>query len=336
MKKYFLMAALLCLSAVSMTSCGGDDEDTTNNGNSSYTDQNGNGVLVSQAGPMTFFYDNNNAFDGFMKEGKSYRVANSMMDFSYDMQGEDGVRYMVNEFKMKLNSRGFISQIDFKVRSVDKDSVELRTNGRMVYGYDNNKQLTGTSMKAYITHIAGDGSRVEEGSIDVRHTVHWKNNMLVGFETKTTSSNAITSFNEEDLWINTTEQGEETTTGTFNYGNEKNVTKQMPLGLCDIALDGNGLAMFCIPGLYGTGTTDLPTGATVTSRKFVNGQGSTEEEVYTFDFSINHDGTISAEKVNGESIITYSYTNTRATAEQICHLVKGLQSKLLRKGHTPE
>ena len=338
MKKYFLGAAMLVMGIVCLTSCGGDDEGSGNTIN--ITDKDGNTVQVRKAGAVTFLYDNFNNFDGFMFNGNSYHLdTDKTLAFSYyDLFSGSDAHYLTNQFMIKINDRGLVSTTEFAVQfiiSEDDEEEEYRINGKMVYGYNSGKQVTGMSAMVRTEQITREGGvKVGDkvGQLDIRHTATWKNGLLTDFEAKEKSS-WTNSEQKDGRWEDWGWNEEKTTNGMVSYGSEANTAKQLPATLCDLAFYNLCIPMFGPICLYGPGPTHLPTSCTVYEKETAsNGQVETDEETYTFHFTKNSDGTIASEWLDDDDPVQYQYSITRAIDdEQAQHMIVGLMRFLKLK-----
>ena len=344
MKKLLLMAAVLCLGSVCLTSCGDEDEEQGNLKPVVIDDSEGNLVQVRKAGPYTITYDAYDQFDGFMANGNSFHVdEKGNLKFSYNdfLTDEDG-EFFTNQFTMNINDRGLVSMIDFKLQvvydedeEIGADQLEHRIVGKIVYGYDKNRQVTGMSTKINweeITTLSGVKICDQIDKIDIRHTTTWKNGLLTAFEAK---EKTICEKSElvNDKWEDMTWNEELTTNGTIDYGTEKNEAKQMPATLFNIVFCDMCIPMFAPIGMYGAGPANLPASCTVYEQAIPrSGIPENDQDEYSFHFKMNDNGTIDSEWTDDEEPTEYQYTVTRAIGEEEAkHIVAGLKRLAKRK-----
>lgn len=311
-----------------MSSCGGGDEDEPGGLTpTTITAKDGTVVQVRKAGPVTFVYDNYDQFDGFMHNGQSYHIdENNTLKFSYyDLFIDEDARHIINQFTMKINDRGLVSTIDFKLQFVyDEEGVEYRINGKMVYGYDKDKRVTGMTTKYILQEIRKQITK--RASLEIYQTTTWKNGMLTAFNTteisKWQSSESKDGMTNDLAW-----DEEKTTKAVVNYGSEKNDPKQMPATLCDVMFNDLCIPMFAPLGMYGVGPTYLPKNCTLYIQEIPqNGTVESSEDEVTFNFTTNSDGTIASEWMNDDEPTNYQYTVTRAiTDEQAEYIISGLK-----------
>ncbi|MCH5178552.1 MAG: DUF4595 domain-containing protein [Prevotellaceae bacterium] len=326
--KFGLMAMALCASAFMLTACSDDDNNGGGEGGGggngenaapSITDKDGNSVQVTELNGISFNYDADGKLISFGNGYETYSFNKGVLTVS----DGDGMT-----MKLTLNGNGVISQIKM-TENYDDEKSDLTIN----YSYNSSMQLTGASVEGSDSwdYDGEKGSSTTSGSV----TNTWTNGNMV----KSVWSGGETG--EEDGHSFTYK---ETATYEYTYSSTENESKQFPYSLISIVgSDEDATGILGVVGLFGTGTTNLPTKRVCTRVEEEDGDKYTYTNSADISFELNENGTIKKETIDYETYY-YGYSNetdqedevangpavaSRATVEQAKSLMPAIKS--LRK-----
>ncbi len=193
-----------------------------------------------------------------------------------------------NELTFSFNSAGYVSKMEVK-ETYDYDYESGSGSGSISYSYDNDGHLTAASGT-----VSGKGT--EDGytysyTINLSATLTWTDGNFTKFSMTREYKESGYSFKE-------------TETGNFEYGSEENVYKQptMAYGFSISELWGEEFDLM-FTGLFGKGTTMLPTSYASTYSDEEGSYSNTE----TFSYTKNDDNTIHTEVADDGTLYTYTY-----------------------------
>lgn len=266
-----------------MTSCGGDDDDKepgTGGGNGTSTDFGGN-YLTEVGGIYNFGYDN---------QGRCNKIWYASSVFTIDYK-TGKIYYQDSEdsetANVKFNNNGSISEYS-ESYSENGGSYSYSGSNKATYNYDKEGHIL--SIKVTSKESGKEDGYSYSYSAEGKMTFTWQSGNL-------TSGKGVVNFVEDG------EKGTQTTEFSVRYSNTDNVFNQYTLSLnlgAGLSFDDIPVAMI---GFFGKGPAKLPN---YISTVEVDEDGEVYDSSYTVDATLNADGTISSETINGQRL-SYSY-----------------------------
>lgn len=299
-KKLFLFfIAIIVSMTMAFVSCGDDDSGNANGGTptSVLKDKDGNPVRLLSVGDGWYEYD---------QDGRIVRFGNSKYSYTVtgDTYSEDG---STMSFKFGMNSKGLITSLTMEYDAIDPIYERIKGSGTSSYSYDSNNQLTGIT-HTYIADIYnGKGTATHEATL----TNTWKDGNLVNI--------ALITKDVEPDYNGTIEQN-----WTISYGSLTNTVRQFPLQLGSDATsitEEAGFGLLSLPGLFGVGPVNLPSGMTTETIEDSKERGQEarhwwSRHNYTFEFTQNSNGTLATEKIDSYTYAYYVYDETRSVSPE--------------------
>ncbi|MDE6811247.1 MAG: hypothetical protein K2J15_02735 [Muribaculaceae bacterium] len=264
----------MTLSVMVLTLAGGCSEADAPKADVSNMD----GTRVTSVGECKIRYD---------EKGRAYRFKDAYDEIEIDYD-ENKMRIDDQEYNLKFNGNGFITEMSFSFNESDED-YEDKGSGKFSFSYDKDhclktikEEISGT-IKDYETNT------VRKVSYKSEEKFTWKKGNL-----KQIVYNCVEDEAGEKYYENTNIE--------IEYSFDENVFRQFPLRL-NYESEGDYDILFAV-GLFGNGPVDLPEKMIIEEES--DGDISTRER--TFSFRLNENGTINTVTCNGSSV-SYGYSN---------------------------
>lgn len=288
MKKNKFMAFVMASMAVMAFSACGSDGDGDGDGGGGSSAGKGNAVIETDGGMKKLLTSNGQESFRYDSKGRCVAITYGYGDeycfewdpfkLVYDEEGES--------MKASLNGNGYLSKISSNY-NYSEDGYTDKGSGTATFEYDGSGQLTKLTVKSSGKETDEDGTYSYKEEWTVTNT--WKGGNLM----KSYGKEKISSLGYSETY-------EETT--TYTYGTTPNAYRQFVHATSDLTQSDFEELSFI--GLLGKGTVQLP--SKTTTREVDEDDDYTNSTTYSY--TLNSDGTVQTEKVNGYSTYTYTYT----------------------------
>lgn len=288
-----VLAFMLGLSVLSLSSCGGDDEGGSSSGSKTagqIENTDGEKLLVTEAGSYKFYYDDDNLLENIY-DGNTlmYEVSYNPFTMKYEYEGS----YYVEQQKISdvsFNGKGYITKLKYKESYVNEsDNYSDVVNSTVNFSYDGD---------GHLTKISGseEGYEIEDGTkisfnASGSYTLTWKSGRLMKIVGKV---NEEEGTSEESL--------------TFSYDDDDiypNLTHQFPQ-CCWYNIESDNYDWMAALGLIGRGGDYLPSSAEYLYEANSGDEDDDESNEFDFSYTFNLDGSLRSESI-GRSTYRYSY-----------------------------
>lgn len=275
--KNFLWATLAMVMCL-FTACSDDDDDNKIPEGPTITFA---GKLPTKVGNYTFVYDENNRCIQ-IKDG-SYMYCEIDYDKGVIISDDE-------ETKISFNSKGYITEISGKW-NYEEDGDTYKGDGKISFRYNSNGQLISSSQYSNESGKEDGESFSWKGTYESTYT--WENGNLV---------KAVI----EETDIEDGEKYEYGATYTIKYSDEKNEVGQNTMAQAQV-LELEDVDILSLIGMLGKASLYFPDSYTDKWYEKDGEQNGENENNYNMDYTLNEDGTIKTERIDGYSFYSYSY-----------------------------
>ena len=317
LKHYKNLCVLFTVAVMSVLfiGCGDDDDDFSTDKpiDASIKTTDGNLLAVRQVERTKFYYDDSENLVGI----------NSAHYVSWDVLGSELTDNEGTTIRLRLNGNGLITEAVVQVDISEEDGSYEKSDMKVSFSYNSSNQLTGYSCHSSYEEFFADEDwyEIDEGKASL--TCTWRDNCLVKavIQSSGTDKEGESKSKMYDYpWT-------DTQTMEYEYGTQENVIRQMPRILGGYIIDlEECFEDLSYLGLFGAGPSYFPSRMSdewketyvyyEDGKKIQKDEGS-KTYTYSMSYSLNSNGTIRTENINGKSFpYYYDERETRAiTAE---------------------